>query len=83
MAAPRREPSITLTGRLKANFRTQAGIASLISLALCVITAILAIFFILPELNVMGALGVLTIYVIIYIFFGGLAKIVLRRVCKA
>lgn len=83
MASPSTQPAITMTDKFKAYLRTLDGKATLGGVALCVITAILAIFFVLPELNVMGALGVLTIYVIIYIIFAGIMRLVLARLLKA
>ncbi len=83
MAAPSTQPAITMTDKFRAYLRTLNGKANVVGFLLCVITAILAIFFILPELNIMGALGVLTIYIIIYIIFTALARMVLGRLLKA
>ncbi len=83
MAAPNTQPAITVSEKIKAYLRTLNGRASVSGFVLCIITAILAIFFVLPELNVMGALGVLTIYVIIFIFFTSISRTILRRVFKA
>ena len=83
MAAPSKLPAITMSDKLKAYMGTLDGKANLVGFLLCIITAILAIFFVLPELNIMGALGVLTIYVIIYIFFTAIAKKLLGRLLRA
>ncbi len=83
MAAPTTKPAITISEKLMAYLRTLDGKAAVVGVLLCVITAILAIFFLLPELNIMGALGVLTIYIIIYILFAAIAKKVLGRLFRA
>jgi hypothetical protein len=80
MADTTRPRPTTLGGKIAAYLRTLNGMANLIAFVLCIITAILAVIYFLPELNVMGALGVLTIYLIVFIFFAGIAKMILKRV---
>ena len=83
MAVTPTSPPTTFRGKLIAYLRTVNGTANLIALVLCIVTAILAVIFILPELDIMGALGVLTIYLIVFIFFAGIAKMILKRVRPA
>jgi uncharacterized membrane protein SirB2 len=79
MAEPRTQPPTSFLGRFKAYLRTLDGKANLAAL---VISGITAIFMtqILPETTWVGALGVLSIYFIVFLFIAGLAKMVIRRI---
>jgi len=83
MAMTTSSPPTTMGGKFAAYLRTINGMANLIAFVLCVVTAILAVVFFLPELDIMGALGVLTIYLIVFIFFAGIAKMILKRIRPA
>ena len=63
--------------RLIAYVRTLDGQANLISLVFCVITAILMMQ-ILPDTDIMGALGVLSIYIVVFLMVAGIARMVLK-----
>ncbi|MBM3484896.1 MAG: hypothetical protein FJX66_16610 [Alphaproteobacteria bacterium] len=65
--------------RFIAYIRTLNGQANLISLVFCVITAILMMQ-ILPETDIMGALGVLSIYIVVFLMVAGLARMVLKLI---
>ena len=58
--------------------KTNRGLATLGALAFCIITAILMTL-ILPPLNVMGALGVLSIYIVVFLMVTGIFDMILKR----
>lgn len=64
--------------RFVAYTRTLDGQATLISLVICGITAIFMVP-ILPETDIMGALGVLSIYIVVMLMITGIARMVLKR----
>jgi len=64
-------------GRLVAYAKTLDGQATLIGFLICAISAIFMVQ-ILPDTQIMGALGVLSIYFIVMLMLTGIARMVLK-----
>ena len=75
---PSSAPPTTFAQRFRAFARTLDGKAQLIALAICLVTAILAVLFVLPDVNEMGALGIFSIYVVVLLMITGICRMVLR-----